>query len=126
MTRVTTPTPGMGTVHATQAQLIAMANKCEETGESIATGMAQLLDRIQGLSGAGMAGQANAALQSVSVQLNDGLRQILGALDELGGKMVNASSTLAFNDSDAAADIRAAAEATGNATITNILTGQAQ
>jgi uncharacterized protein YukE len=101
-----------------------MANKCEETGESIASGMAQLLSRIQGLSGAGMAGQANAALQSVSAQLNDGLTKILQALDELGAKMVNASSTLGFNDADAAADIRAAAEATGDSTIISILTGQ--
>jgi len=114
----------MGTVHATQAQLNAMANKCEETGESIANGMAQLLSRIQGLSGAGMAGQANSALQGVSVQLNEGLKKVLGALDELGGKMTSASSSYAFNDGDAAADIRAAGEATGDSFITGILTGQ--
>src|SRR4051812_28230355 len=76
-------TPGMGQVHATQDQLNAMAQRCEDTGQHISTGMAQLLDRIQALSGSGMEGTANNALQGVSVQLNDGLTKIINALDEL-------------------------------------------
>jgi ESAT-6 family protein len=121
VTRVTS-TPGMGQVHATQAQLNAMAQKCEETGQSIASGMAQVLDRVQALSGTGMAGAANAALQEVSLQLNDGLTKVLQALDELAGKMSSASAQYGVNDGDAAAEIRAAADATGNGFITGILT----
>src|SRR5207253_1995899 len=101
-----TDTPGMGTVHATQQQLNSMAQKCTETRDSIASGMAQLLDRIQGLSGGGMAGLANSALQGVSVQLNDGLSKVLNALDDLAGKMSDASTRYGVHDEDAAQEIR--------------------
>ena len=113
----------MGQVHATQDQLNAMASRCEETRESIARGMAQLVDRIQGLSGAGMAGTANAALQDVSAQLNDGLTRVLNALDELAGKMSNASTQYGVHDQDAAQEIRAAAAATGDGSVASILRG---
>jgi hypothetical protein len=118
-----TDSPGMGQVHATQQQLNAMAQKCEETGQSVARGMAQLIDRIQGLGGAGMAGSANAALQQVSVQLNEGLRTVLNALDELAGKMSSASSQYGVNDEDAAQEIRSAAAATGDSSVMSILRG---
>jgi uncharacterized protein YukE len=113
----------MGTVHATQQQLNSMANKCMETRESIATGMAQLLDRIQGLSGGGMAGMANSALQGSSVQLNDGLTKVLNALDELAGKMSDASTQYGVHDEDAAHEIQSAAAATGNSTVIGVLRG---
>ncbi|BCJ68633.1 hypothetical protein GCM10009779_45230 [Polymorphospora rubra] len=113
----------MGQVQATQAQLDAMAQKCQETRESLATGMAQLVGRIEGLGGAGMRGSANAALQDVSVQLNEGLKKILNALDELSGKMSNASTLYGVNDEEAAADIRAAAAETGSSTVMSVLRG---
>lgn len=113
----------MGSVHATQQQLTAMANKCEETGQSLARGMAQLIQRIESLSGTGMAGSANNALQGVSVQLNEGLTKILNALDELAGKMSNASSQFGVHDEDAANEIKAAAAATGNGSVMSILRG---
>jgi ABC-type transporter Mla subunit MlaD len=113
----------MGQVHATQDQLNAMAQKCEETGESVARGMAQLIDRIQALSGAGMAGQANSALQDVSSQLNEGLKKVLNALDELAGKMSNASQQYGVNDQDAAQEIRSAAAATGDSSVMSVLRG---
>jgi uncharacterized protein YukE len=113
----------MGQVHATQQQLNSMAQKCEETGQSVATGMAQLIQRIEALSGAGMTGRANAALQDVSIQLNDGLKTVLNALDELAGKMSNASSQYGVHDDDAASDIRNAAMATGDGSVMNILRG---
>jgi WXG100 family type VII secretion target len=113
----------MGQVHATQEQLTAMAQRCEDTGQSIATGMAQLLDRIQALSGGGMAGAANNALQGVSVQLNDGLTKIINALDELAGKMSSASQQYGVNDEDAAQQIQAAAAATGDSSVISILRG---
>jgi WXG100 family type VII secretion target len=110
-------------VHATQEQLNAMAKRCEETGESLATGMAQLLDRIQGLSGAGMQGTANNALQGVSAELNQGLTKILNALNELAGKISNASSQYGVNDEDAAREIQAAAQGTGNTSVISALRG---
>src|SRR5690242_3644107 len=113
----------MGQVHATQDQLNAMAQRCENTGQNIATGMAQLLDRIQSLGGGGMAGAANNALQDVSVQLNEGLKKILNALDELAGKMSNASTQYGVNDEDAASEIRAAAASTGDSSVISILRG---
>jgi ESAT-6 family protein len=113
----------MGQVHATQDQLNAMAQKCEQAGENISRGMAQLLDRIQSLSGGGMAGAANAALQDVSSQLNDGLTRVINALDELAGKMSNASKQYGVHDDDAAQEIRAAAQATGDKSVISILRG---
>jgi WXG100 family type VII secretion target len=113
----------MGQVHATQEQLNAMAQRCEDTGQSVATGMAQLLDRIQSLGGSGMAGSANNALQGVSVQLNEGLTKIINALDELAGKMSNASQQYGVNDEDAAQEIRAAAASTGDSGVMGILRG---
>jgi WXG100 family type VII secretion target len=108
-------------VHATQDQLNAMAKRCQETGEGLATGMAQLLDRIQSLSGRGMSGAANNALQSVSTELNSGLTKVINALDELSGKISNASSQYGVHDEDAAREIRAAAQATGNTSVINAL-----
>jgi uncharacterized protein YukE len=100
-----------------------MAQRCEDTGQNIATGMARLLDRIQALSGAGMAGTANNALQDVSVQLNDGLTKIVNALGELSGKMSNASTQFGVNDEEAAQEIRSAAAATGDSSVISILRG---
>jgi WXG100 family type VII secretion target len=112
----------MGQVHATQQQLNTMAQKCEETGSSLSSGMAQLIARIEGLSGGAFAGQANSALQGVSAELNDGLRKILNALDELAGKMSNASKQFGVNDDDAASEIRSAAAAAGG-NVSSILRG---
>jgi WXG100 family type VII secretion target len=113
----------MGQVHATQDQLNAMAQRCEDTGQGLATGMAQLIDRIQALGGGGMAGSANDALQGVSVQLNDGLTKIINALDELAGKMSSASKQYGVHDDDAAQEIRAAAASTGDSGVMSILRG---
>jgi WXG100 family type VII secretion target len=118
-----TGTPGVGQVHATQDQLNAMAQRCQNTGEELATGMARLLDRVQALSGGGMSGSANNALQSVSSDLNQGLTTILNALDELSGKISNASSQYGVHDDDAAQEIRAAAASTGNSTVISVLRG---
>jgi WXG100 family type VII secretion target len=115
-------TPGLGQVHATQEQLNAMAQRCQDTGAGLKEGMAQLVDRIQSLGGSGMRGSANNALQDVSVQLNDGLTKILTALDELSGKMSNASTQYGVNDEDAAQEIRSAAAA-GDSSVVSILRG---
>jgi uncharacterized protein YukE len=85
--------------------------------------MAQLLDRITSLSGTGMAGTANNALQSVSNDLNHGLTTILNALDRLSGKISDASTQYGVQDEDAAREIRTAAEATGNSSVINALRG---
>jgi WXG100 family type VII secretion target len=118
-----TGTPGVGQVHATQEQLNMMAQRCQDTGQGLARGMAQLLDRIGALSGTGFSGSANAALQNVSAELNNGLTTILNALDELSGKISNASSQFGVHDEDAAQEIRAAAEATSNSAVISALRG---
>ncbi|GAA4599521.1 WXG100 family type VII secretion target [Actinoplanes octamycinicus] len=113
----------MGQVHATQDQLNTMAQRCEDTGENISRGMAQLLEQIQTLGGGGFQGAANSALQDVSVQLNDGLKKIINALDELAGKMSSASQQYGVHDDDAAQEIRSAAAATGDSSVISILRG---
>jgi uncharacterized protein YukE len=100
-----------------------MAQRCQDTGERLATGMAQLLDRITSLSGTGMAGAANNALQGVSSDLNQGLTRILNALDTLSGKISDASTQFGVQDEDAATEIRAAAEGTGNSAVISALRG---
>lgn len=118
-----TATPGVGNVHATQAQLNQMAQRCQDVRERLATGMAQLLDRVTDLSGTGMSGSANSALQSVSADLNNGLTKILNALDELSGKISNASSEFGVQDEDAASTIRNAAGDTANTAVITALRG---
>ncbi|GLY01730.1 hypothetical protein Acsp01_21090 [Actinoplanes sp. NBRC 101535] len=111
----------MGQVHATQEQLTAMAQRCDDTGQNISQGMRQLLGQIQGLSGAGFQGTANNALQDVSGQLNDGLAKIMSALSELGAKMSSASTQYGVNDEEAAQSIRTAGVVDGS--VAGILRG---
>ncbi|WP_173159269.1 WXG100 family type VII secretion target [Phytohabitans suffuscus] len=118
-----TDTPGVGNVHATQAQLNQMATRCQDVRERLATGMAQLLDRVTDLGGGGMSGSANSALQGVSADLNNGLTKILNALDELSGKISDASTKFGVQDDDAASTIRNAAGATGDSAVISALRG---
>jgi WXG100 family type VII secretion target len=113
----------MGNVHATQAQLNNMAERCQTVRETLAQGMAQLLDRITDLGGGGMSGSANNALQSVSGELNNGLMKILNALDELSGKISTASRDYGVQDDDAANTIRQAAAETGDGAVISALRG---
>ncbi|MFD0747630.1 WXG100 family type VII secretion target [Phytohabitans flavus] len=118
-----TQTPGIGNVHATQAQLNQMATRCQDVRERLATGMAQLLDRVTDLGGSGMSGSANSALQGVSGDLNNGLTKILNALDDLSGKISSASTQFGVQDDDAASTIRNAAGATGDSAVISALRG---
>jgi len=118
-----TATAGLGQVHATQAQLNSMAQKCEETGQSLARGMAQLISRIEAMNNRSFAGSANAAFQDVSAQLNDGLSKILNALNELAGKMSDASRQFGAHDEDAAHEIRQAAASVHSGSVASILRG---
>jgi WXG100 family type VII secretion target len=113
----------LGQVHATQAQLNSMAQKCEETGQSLARGMAQLISRIESMNNTSFAGSANAAFQGASAQLNDGLTKILNALDELAGKMSDASKQFGVQDEDAAHTIQQAASSVHNGSVASILRG---
>ena len=82
-----------------------------------------MMDRVQTLGGTGLKGSANVALQDVSVQLNDGLTKILNALDELSGKISDASTKFGVQDEDAAKEIRSAAAATENSGVISVLRG---
>jgi WXG100 family type VII secretion target len=118
-----TGTPGVGNVHATQAQLNQMATRCQDVRERLATGMAQLLDRVTDLGGSGMSGSANSALQNVSADLNQGLTRVLNALDDISGKISNASTEFGVQDEDAAQTIRQAAADTGDGAVISALRG---
>lgn len=98
---------------ASQQALDATARKCETTGQSLAQGMAQLIGRIEDLGGGGMAGATYGALSSVSGQLDDGLKKILQALNDLAGKMSDASLKYGSHDSDAAQEINSVAAGAG-------------
>ncbi|MEH1130089.1 WXG100 family type VII secretion target [Micromonospora sp. CPCC 206061] len=123
MSSTLTDTPGLGQVQATQTQLNNMAERCMTVRENLATGMAQLLDRVNDLAGKGMSGTANNALQSVSGDLNNGLTKILNALDELAGKISSASKEYGVQDEDAAQTIRQAAADTGDGAVISALRG---
>jgi WXG100 family type VII secretion target len=118
-----TGTPSVGNVHATQDQLNAMAQRCQDVRERLATGMAQVLDRVTDLGGSGMSGSANSALQSVSADLNAGLTRVLNALDDISGKISNASTQFGVQDEDAASTIRNAAAETGDGAVISALRG---
>src|SRR4051812_5933962 len=96
----------MGAVHATQDQMTTMAHRCDETAANLTRGMAQLVAGIQGLSGTGLQGQANNALQNTTQHLDHGMRTIVAALTELAGKMTNASNQFGGHDEDVASRIR--------------------
>jgi WXG100 family type VII secretion target len=118
-----TGTPSVGNVHATQAQLNQMAQRCQDVRERLATGMAQLLDRVTDLGGRGMSGSANSALQGVSADLNNGMTKILNALDTLSGQISTASTEFGVQDDDAAQTIRQAAGETGDSAVISALRG---
>jgi WXG100 family type VII secretion target len=112
-------------VHAAQPALDAMARRCDETGSSLASGMAQLMQRIESMNGGAFAGSANTAFQGVSGELNDGLTKILNALDRLGGQISAAGAQLANQDDAAAQQIRRAGAGTGDTHIIGVLSGAA-
>lgn len=85
-----------------------MARRCEETGASLAQGMSQLVQQIEGMQGAGA---AHTAIQSQGVNLSDGLKRILSALDELAGKIDRGAAHYGARDEDDAQDINRAAQA---------------
>lgn len=122
-----TATPGLGRLSASQASLENMARRCDTVGSSLATDMAQLIQRIEELEGSAFAGQANAALQDVSHDLNDGLRKIINALDDLASKMSSAGAQYTTHDGDASQQIRSAAAAYGSSpyggVVTSVLSG---
>ena len=91
-----------------------MVDQITTTRQSIADGAARLMEEIENLGGAGMAGTANGALQGTSgALLNDGLTKVLSALDQLGDFLTGASQSSQSRDEEAAADIAKAANAHG-------------
>jgi WXG100 family type VII secretion target len=106
---MSTVTPGVGTVDANAETVNRVASMCENTAQSLAEGMSQLMNQVDQLGGGGMNGQAYQAFAGVSGDLNRNLTTILNALDELAGKMSNASSQYGVHDGDAARTITNAA-----------------
>jgi WXG100 family type VII secretion target len=110
-------------LNASQPDLDRMAKECEQTGQSLAQGMADLISRIEALQGTGMKGATYNALVSVSGDLDDGLRKILQALNELAGKMSDAALKYGSHDTDAAQEIRSIAAGSGNSDVVSLLRG---
>lgn len=107
---------------ATPENLGILAKKCETTGENIAGGMNQLIQRIENLRGGGLVGATGTALGNASDQLNRGLTTILNALEELAGKINRAGSHYTLRDQDSARTITSAAGGDGG--VLNILQGK--
>lgn len=120
---MTTPTPGLGNVHVTQEQLTTMATRCTTTAENISTNLTNLIDRIQALSGSGMSGQANVALQNSSAQLNGGLRKVIGALNGLAEQISSANVRLGAQDEEAAQMINNTVAGVGDQSVAQVLRG---
>lgn len=93
--------------------MVAQAQQCDRISEDLVARMKTLVGQIEGLSGTGLAGMADKALQGSSQRLHQGMLQITQALGELAGKMRNAAGELSTNDSDVARTIDTAADLGG-------------
>ncbi|WP_238005619.1 WXG100 family type VII secretion target [Dactylosporangium sp. AC04546] len=94
-------------------QMVAQAQQCDRISEELVARMTSLVGQIEGLSGVGMAGLADKALQGSSQRLHQGMVQITQALGELAGKMRNAANQLSTDDSDVARTIDTAGDLGG-------------
>lgn len=98
------------------------AKTANGTSESIASGLTRLLQGVEEVQGS-FKGRANDALQSVSADLGNELRQILEALNHMAGAVD--SSAAIFGDTDEAAnqEITKVATANGDGGVASILRG---
>jgi ESAT-6 family protein len=100
-----------------------MVSRAGEARAAISRRMSQTMGEIQGLSGAGLSGAANAALQEAAVQIEQGFGKVLGALDDLSSQLSGALRQISDRDDSAGSDIRTATQSIGDTPITNALTG---
>jgi len=92
-------------LNVTPQMLVDAAQKAENVGEGIAGQLSNLLLEIESTGGASFKGTGGSALQSVSVQLGEQLRQILTALNTMAQNVNAASADYGSTDADAAAEI---------------------
>lgn len=81
-----------------------------EANNAISGHMSRTLGEIQGLSGSGLSGAANAALQQASVDIDQGFRKVLGALEDMAGQLRSALNRIESQDQSAATAISSATQ----------------
>ena len=111
-----------GRLNAGESAIHQMATRCRDLASSLQTGMSQLITQVEDLSGVSLNGSANVALQGVSAELDDGMRKILQALNNLGDNMDRNANLYAQQDADHASQLKSAGTIQGG--VTNVLIGQ--
>jgi uncharacterized protein YukE len=101
-------------------QLQRVTSQCQGTGDSLSRGMANLISEISSMPGAGAAYQA---LQTQSANLDEGMRKILRALDELADKMGAASVDFSNDDQQFGDNITRAAQSVQGGSAYSALSG---
>ncbi|GAA3398968.1 WXG100 family type VII secretion target [Cryptosporangium minutisporangium] len=93
-------------MNVTPQMLIDAAQKAENVGEGIAGQLTNLLYTIQSEGGASFQGGGGSALQGVSAQLGEQLKQILTALNTMSGNVNAASADYGTSDQEIAREIQ--------------------
>ena len=101
-------------------QLQRVQSQCQGTGDSLSRGMQSLIGEISGMPGAGAAYQA---LQTQSVNLDEGMRKILRALDNLAEKMGAANVDFSHTDQEFGDNITRAAQSAQGGSAYSALSG---
>lgn len=113
-------------MNVTPQMLIDAAQKAENVGEGIAAQLTNLLYTIQAEGGASFQGGGGSALQSVSAQAGEQLKQILTALNTMAGNVNAASSDYGTSDAEIAREITTVGNAfnPGGGNVISALTGR--
>ena len=93
-------------MHVTPQMLVSAAQKAENVGEGIAGQLTNLLYTIESEGGASLKGGGGTALQGVSAQLGEELKQILTALNTMASNVSAASADYGGGDAEAAREIQ--------------------
>jgi uncharacterized protein YukE len=93
-------------MNVTPQMLVDAAQKAENVGEGITAQLTNLLYTIESEGGAAFQGGGGKALQGVSAQLGDQLKQILTALNTMAGNVSAASADYGGTDAEAAREIQ--------------------
>jgi WXG100 family type VII secretion target len=93
-------------MNVTPQMLVSAAQKAENVGEGISAQLTNLLYTIESEGSASLKGGGGTALQNVSGQLGDQLKQILTALNTMANNVSAASADYDGTDSEAAREIQ--------------------
>jgi WXG100 family type VII secretion target len=93
-------------MNVTPQMLVDAAQKAENVGEGIAGQLTNLLVTIESEGGASLKGGGGNALQAVSAQLGQQLKQILTALNTMSGNVNAASADYGTTDAEVEREIQ--------------------